>query len=458
MAIEGLALRAFPHKRQAVIRAMGEFRVRVSAVVVALFLAAAPVHAGDAFDVVHHDLRLAVDFEAQRVRGTQIIRFVSLGDGLSAVSFSANALDVTASIDGEAMVANAVEGERRVFRLPQPMRKGQVGRLVLSFAGKAAKGLVFDGPRVGSTYFTCDYMICDLERPGDKATIDVTLLLPAGAEAVAPGRALPKRAIANGMSEQRWRERRPRSAYLFGFAAGAFERVVLDAGQPRLDVLSANVPAARVRAMFGDTRAMLDFFAAKAGVALGAPAYTQVLVPGSAAQEAAGHATIGLQEIEPILADPHEDWVIAHELSHQWWGNAITCADWSELWLNEGFAVFMTAAYKQARWGEADYAREIELANKRWAGAKAQGFDVPLSWRGAYPSLKLKRAMAYAKSMVFLDTLRRELGERAFWSGVRGYTRAHWGGTVTARDLQRAMERAAGRDLSALFTAWVYGA
>src|SRR6185436_12191835 len=110
----------------------------------------------------------------------------------------------------------------------------------------------------------------------------------------------------------------------------------------------------------------------------------------------------GTEEVAPILKDPHEDWAIAHELAHQWWGNSLTCADWSELWLNEGLTVFMVAAYKEARWGRADYERELALANKRWAAAKAQSFDVPLSWKGAYPSLKLKRAMAYAKSVVFL--------------------------------------------------------
>ena len=52
-------------------------------------------------------------------------------------------------------------------------------------------------------------------------------------------------------------------------------------------------------------------------------------------------AIIGTEMIEPILTDPTEDWVIAHELAHQWWGNAVTCADWSELWLNEGLTVFM---------------------------------------------------------------------------------------------------------------------
>jgi aminopeptidase N len=246
-------------------------------------------------------------------------------------------------------------------------------------------------------------------------------------------------------------------AYLFGFAAGAFERHMLDAGKPSLVVLAKGVDAAKVRALFGDTRAMLSFFAARSGVPFSEPVYTQVLTSTSAAQEAVAHATIGLSEIEPILNDAHEDWVIAHELSHQWWGNAITCADWSELWLNEGFAVFMAAAWKEAKWGQGDYERELQLANKRWAAAKDAGFDVPLSWKGVYPSLKVKRAMAYAKSVVFLDTLRREVGERTFWRAVRVYTRRYWGGVVTARDLQRAMEQTSGRDLSHLFVTWVYG-
>jgi aminopeptidase N len=421
-------------------------------VLLLILLFVLPARAAETFDVLHYDVRLRPDFAAKTVSGTEIVRFKSLVDGLDAVSFSGNSLNVTASVDGAAIVPGAVENGRWVFRLPCAMRRGQVGRLVLTFAGAAPKGLVFGDGTVSATYFTCDFMICDLDRPGDKATLDFALTLPDGSEAVAPGRLV-------GVRERvwRWRERRAMPAYLFGFAGGRFERHVVDAGRPSLAVLAKDVEAAKVRALFGDTRAMLAFFEAKAGVTIAEPSYTQVLLPESAAQEAVSHSTIGLPEIAPILDDPHEDWVIAHELAHQWWGNAITCADWSELWLNEGFAVFMTAAWKEVRWGRADYERELALANKRWAAAKDGGFDVPLSSKGAYPSLKLKRAMAYAKSVVFLDTLRRELGERAFWRGVRIYTKDNWGGVVTARDLERAMERAAGRDLSPLFAVWVYG-
>jgi aminopeptidase N len=255
----------------------------------------------------------------------------------------------------------------------------------------------------------------------------------------------------------RFRERRERSAYLFGFAAGRFERVALPGRAPSLFVLTDKSQAANVPQMFADTRSMLRFFEETAGVRFNEASYTQVLIPGDEAQEAVSHSTIGVDAIAPILADRQEDWAVAHELAHQWWGNSLTCADWSELWLNEGLTVFMVAAYKEQRWGRAAYERELELANKRWKAAKEQGFDVPLSWKGTYPSLKLKRAMAYAKAVVFLDLLRKELGEEAFWRAIKAYTRAHRESVVTASDLQRAMEQAAGRNLAGLFATWVFG-
>jgi hypothetical protein len=95
-----------------------------------------------AFDVLHYDVWLRPDFAAKTVSGTEIVRFKSLVDGLGAVSFSGNSLSVTASVDGSSIAPGAVESGRWVFRLPRVMRRGQVGRLVLTFAGAAPKGLV----------------------------------------------------------------------------------------------------------------------------------------------------------------------------------------------------------------------------------------------------------------------------------------------------------------------------
>lgn len=407
----------------------------------AALLAASAAHASEpAFDVLSYDVRIVPDFEEQTVSGETVIRFKSTAHGLTALSFSANALDVTASLDGTDIVRSEIADDRRVFHLPRPMRKGKVGRLVVTFKGRAPKGLVWTAAAVYANYFTCDYQICDQDRPGDKARVRFEVVAPQGTVVVSPGSA-----------------RRPISAYLLGFAAGRFDGVGIGIEHQATMVWSVGREPTTISNMFIDTPQMMAFFEQKAGVRLPAPSYTQVLVEGGEAQEAWSHSIIGLDNIAPILKDPHEDWVIAHELAHQWWGNAVTCADWSELWLNEGLTVFMVAAWKEHRWGRADYDRELELANKRWAAAKAEGFDVPLSWQGKYPSLKLKRAMAYAKAVIFLDTLRRELGEDAFWRGIKNYTLTNWDKTVRAQDLQRAFERSANRDLKALFQTWVYG-
>ncbi len=408
------------------------------------------------FEVLAYDIRLHPDLVAKTVSGSERIRFISAIDGLRGISFSASSLEVVASIDDK-VIANRIENGRRIFELPKPLKKSETGTLVVSFKGPAPKGLVFGEDTVYANYFTCDAVICDQDRPGDKAPVDFELTVPRGMDVVAPGTLL-NHGRAGDLEFWGFRETRPTSPHLIGFAAGRYARIPLPGSNPELDILaSPQTSADQVTAMFADTRRMLKFFEEKSGVRYDAPIYTQVLIDGSEAQEVARHSVIGTDEIKPILADPHEDWVIAHELAHQWWGNSVTCADWSELWLNEGVTVFMVAAYKEQRWGRAAYDHELELANKRWQAAKDQGFDVPLSWQGQYPSLRLKRAMAYAKAVVFLAELRAELGDETFWRAIRDYTRRHKDGVVTAIDLERAFERASHKDLSPLFAEWVFG-
>lgn len=423
----------------------------------ALVVATQAVAAEPGFDVIKYDVALTPSFASQTVRGTERIHFKSLAEGLTVLDFSANNLDLHASLDGEAMVQVQTRDERRLFHLPYALGKGQIATLVITFSGKAPRGLIFDGDMVSANYFTCDYMVCDQDRTSDRAQMHFSLTLEAGMDSVAPGELQRKLPAGKGLQTWHWQTRNPRPAYLFGFAAGRLNRFSLDANRPVLDVLTSVADEQHVRRMFVDTRPMLEFFERKAQIRLPGRAYTQVLIKGSEAQEAASHAVIGLDEVTPILADPKEDWVIAHELAHQWWGNAVTCSDWSELWLNEGLAVFMVAAWKEKRWGREAYDREIELAGKRWQAAKDAGFDVPLSWPGKYPSLRLKRAMAYAKSVIFLDALRHELGEQVFWSAIGRYTVDNVNRSVTASDLQRAFEREAGRSLKPLFDKWVFG-
>jgi aminopeptidase N len=65
-----------------------------------------------------------------------------------------------------------------------------------------------------------------------------------------------------------------------------------------------------------------------------------------------------------LLEDPKDVWLMAHELAHQWWGNALTCRDWNHFWLNEGLATFLAFAYEERRFGPDVYAKEIAAARE----------------------------------------------------------------------------------------------
>jgi len=408
-----------------------------------------------AFRSLSYDVSLTPDFATGVLSGVEYLRFQSQSDGLDALSFTANPVAVNATLDGVAGVTVATEGNRRIFQLPRRLAKGEVATLAVSFTGRPRRDVVFTSDEIHTGYFTCEAMICDIDRPDDRATLQFALTLPTGFDAVAPGEFVSRSPAGPGLETWRWQEDRPYPSYLYGFAAGRYARAKL-AGDRDLEVLYSGETPERVQAMFVETARMIAFYEAKAGVKLPERRYTQVLVSQNGDQEDASLSMIEKRSIEPILADPQADGMMAHELAHQWWGNLVTCSDWKELWLNEGMAGFMTAAYKEQRWGRAAYDREIATAQAAWDAARKDGTDEPLSWQGTYPSLRAKRRIAYGKSMVFLDALRTELGDDVFWRGVRGYTQANAGRSVTAADLQKAFETASGRDLSIIFKTWVH--
>lgn len=210
-------------------------------------------------------------------------------------------------------------------------------------------------------------------------------------------------------------------------------------------------------AQFSTSLSRYTFLSAKAGMPLPVADYSQLLVEGDEAQEAATYSVLGSDALPRQPDDPSQDWAIVHELTHQWWGNLITCETLKDFWLNEGITTFMTAAWKQHRYGRAAYEAELNEARSRFEKARAMGFDKPLAWNGTYPTLGVRRAIQYSKGALFMAQLRVTLGDAAFWSGLRRYTRDHAGGTVTSIDLKRAMEEASGRDLRPLFAEWVFG-
>ncbi|MEM7355208.1 MAG: M1 family aminopeptidase, partial [Acidobacteriota bacterium] len=409
-----------------------------------------------------YTLDLRPDFETRVLQGRASIRLPPSSVATGAIELPAPKLQIrSARLNGVDLTFEKVGRGWRMALTPDQVRATAATdqaaaaslRLDLDYLAPAAAGLVFGEEYVHTAFFACHWLPC-IGPDLDRASIEIRLDLPVGYRSVASGQPLAQ----TTPGQHGWRQTQPYPLYTLGFAAGRFKEIADTASGTRLRYLALNDDAAALRAKFADSPRVLEFFEGKAGLPLPHPIYTQVLVPGSVAQEASSFSLIGHRMLDPIIDDPQEDWVIAHEMAHQWWGNLVTCASWDELWLNEGLAVFMTAAWKQHRWGEAAYGRELDLFHQTWSRARAAGFDKPLSWPGQYPSLRMKRSIHYSKAALFLHALREELGESVFWQGLRRYTRDYAGRSVRAADFQAAMEQAAGRSLQSIFETWVYGA
>lgn len=148
--------------------------------------------------------------------------------------------------------------------------------------------------------------------------------------------------------------------------------------------------------------------------------------------------------------------LLVHELAHQWFGDWITCGSWQDLWLNEGFATYLSGLayerfYKDLYWGQFLQVREERIL------AKPNGsvFRKDTSSVGELFDVRL----TYFKAAWVLHQLRWVVGDMAFFAGCRGYLNDPnlQGGYATTVDLQYHMEQASGRDLTEFFSDWVYG-
>jgi aminopeptidase N len=145
---------------------------------------------------------------------------------------------------------------------------------------------------------------------------------------------------------------------------------------------------------------------------------------------------------------------VAHEIAHQWFGDSVTPADWSHLWLSEGFADYFEALYFESADGAEAFRSRI--ADYRQAYLASDVTDRPIVDTTVTDLFDLLNENSYQKGALVLHMLRRQLGEEAFREGIRRFYASHIHGNAATEDLQNALEQASGRDLDTFFQQWLF--
>jgi aminopeptidase N len=416
--------------------------------------------AGEArtYDVLNYDADIRPEFADYSISGTVNITLKSLINNLSQLKLDANELTIDGVEENHLSQTFRSDSGYLLVSLSRPAARDEVRTLTVRYHGKPTRGVRFFPDHMYAFYNTSHWLVCDFD-PGDKATLSLKLTLLADLKVVANGRLIEKRALPGNSVGYLWRQERPIPSYIFGFVAGQFQEVTNQAGSLRLSFLArTNYSRSQIERIFGDTADMRSFFEERSGVSYPGERYTQVLASGYVEQEMSDFTVMRENYGDEVLADARDDNLAVHEFAHQWWGNNVTCARWADFWLNEAMAEFMMAAYREHRFGRDEYERDMELARESYARSRAAGGDRPLAYHQPIPESQAGSLVIYDKGSLVLNLLRRELGEKAFWEGIRRYTQNHFGDSVTTSDLQTALEEASRKSLSRFFDQWIYRA
>jgi aminopeptidase N len=298
-----------------------------------------------------------------------------------------------------------------------------------------------------------------VDEPSERARVELEIDMPEGWIAVGPGARVATR-TGSGRSTERWQLDFEHPAYLTSLVAG--ELVLVEDSWDGVPLLYLAEPhlAEYIEPTFGRTGEILAFLADSVGLAYPYPKYAQAAVDNF---PWGGMENISATTLTPLLLadeathrDQSPEHLVAHEAAHQWFGDLFTCADWSHLWLNEGFATYLTLLWVEHAHGVDEFRAQLREAQEAYLAQDVGHMRRPTVWNRWKEPDDVFDTRAYQGGAARLHLLRSILGDDAFCAGVRAYAAEHVGKSVVTDDLRRAFERASGRDLARFFGEWLY--
>ncbi len=313
------------------------------------------------------------------------------------------------------------------------------------------------------------HWIPSIDHPSDKATVSWAVSAPSGLTVVANGVEVGKdyadRVTASGRSSvghttTHWRESHPIPVYLMTIAAAPL--AVFDLGKSACGVArdgacigqmvyTAPEQRGKMPANFSRANDMMEFFSH-----LVAPFPYEKLAHLQSSTRFGGmeNASAIFYADGGFRKNGTPSGTIAHEMAHQWFGDAVTEREWGHLWLSEGFATYFEELWTRHAYGDTALKREM-AATRTQILRDAAVASRPVIDTEQTDLMKLLNANSYQKGGWTLHMLRGLVGDSAFFRGIRDYYNAHRDGNALTDDLMLAVERRAGVKLGWFFDQWL---
>lgn len=423
------------------------------------------------YDQIDLALDVVLDMDTGTITGTATHRMAALRDDFRVVRMHLADMKVSsATADGAPCKVTQTEGIV-AFELDRPRKKDEALTLTVAYGGRPTSGLWFfrptpEHPEVPLQAYTQGqgeenrhWFPC-YDLPDDRLTTSIRATVPAGLTTLSNGRPTGTQALADGRVAHTWVLDRPHPTYLVSFVAGTFHDHVRDAAGVEQHDLVPPEWAPWCDEVFGRTPSMMAFFQDYTGERFPWGRYSQVTVWDFmwGGMENTGATTLNMRALhkDGVRPDYAADGLVAHELAHDWFGDLLTCRTWNHIWLNEGFANFMTDLWVEHTEGPDAYAAAALDEQDGYMG----GADLKAIARRPRPAKARDcgdlEQHQYVKGASVLHMLRGLLGADVLRAGIREHVARNKDRAVVTEDLRAALEKVSGQDLAWFFDQWCY--
>jgi len=424
--------------------------------------------------VEHIDLDLTPDLERERLDGVCTTSVRALDERVERLALDAVDLEIR-SVERDGRAQRFVRRNGKVdVTFDPPLEAGESTTFTIAYrCAKPRHGLFFVKPTskhpekiahawTQSQDENARYWFPCLDYPHEKQPTSATIRVPKGTFALSNG-ALVGRSDDGDVAVFRYRQDIPHSTYLVTMVAGPFTEVAQGAaGRNNVPVFYYVLPGREGdgERAFGNTPRMVALFEERTGAAYPYARYSQIAVTdfifGGMENTSATTQTDRTLHDDLAHLDFSSDPLVSHELAHQWFGNLLTCRDWAHAWLNEGFATFFEAVWKEADLGYDEYLYDVFECVRAYLEEDADRYRRPIVCNTFRDPIEIFDRHLYQKGAAVLHMLRGELGDARFWRSIRYYVERNATRNVETIDFIRAIEDATGRNMRGFFDQWVF--
>lgn len=414
-----------------------------------------PLYGNGGYDVASYDLKIRYDPATDQLGGTATVT-AKATQALSRFNLDLVNLEVSeVTVDGTPAPQTHTGGEL-VVTPSSPVANGATFTTVVTYGGvpgpvgspqlgtggwlATADGAIALGqPESASSWFPVN------DHPRDKATYTIAVTVPKGLSVFSNG--VPGGTTDDGnWTTWTWTEGSPMASYLATVVIGDYRtKTGTHKGKPFVTGVSSSLTpgvADQAMAMTGEVADFLETqfgpypFDAYGGVVVNEPRIRYALET----------------QARPVYSDaffdgPQSDWVVAHELAHQWFGDSVSITNWRDLWLNEGFA-----SYAEWLWEEHHGVTPVERSFER--EYERTDWKQPAYDPGTQ---ELFGNAVYKRGALTVHALRLTVGDEVFFDLIKGWTAAKRDGNASTEEFRAFAEEKAGKDLDPFFDAWLSG-